>query len=184
MEEIWKEIPGYEGYYEVSNHGQVRSLDRMIKNKKGFYLKKGQIIKPHIWGHGYNRISLHKNRKYTRHSVHILVANVYITKIKDKPIINHKDGNKINNHVDNLEWVTHQENRLHAAKTGLNKGPIGEKQHLSKLTRDDVVQIRKLRNSGIEYGEISKLYNVTKMTIRCACTGKTWKHVDYPFSER
>lgn len=107
MEEIWKDIEGYEGYYQVSNLGRVRSLDRYITGNNGaIYLRQGQIkeIKPHH--SGYLFVSLMKNRKRKIMAVHRLVAEAFIPNPDNLPQINHKDEDKTNNRVENLEWCT------------------------------------------------------------------------------
>lgn len=95
----WKAIPGYEGYYEVSDTGLVRSVYRYKK-----------ILKPMISKSGYQRVDLFKNKVRTQYSVHRLVALVFVPNPTQKPIVNHKDENKMNNNALNLEWVTHVEN--------------------------------------------------------------------------
>ena len=99
--EIWKKIEGFEDY-SVSNHGRV-SND-----------KRNRVLKGHVHYSGYNRTALYKNKVMFQKRVHRLVAIAFIPNPENKPIINHKDGNKLNNHVNNLEWVTHKENILHA----------------------------------------------------------------------
>lgn len=96
---VWKPVPGYEGFYEVSNSGKIRSVYRYKK-----------ILKPMISNTGYERVDLFKNKVRKQFSVHRLVAMAFI-KIEDgKPFVNHKDENKLNNNVDNLEWISHVEN--------------------------------------------------------------------------
>ncbi len=120
MEEIWKPVLGYEGYYEVSNFGRVKSLDRYlyrVKKIKGKvykeyrYLVQGKILNPGILRTGYMSVILGKGtgeRKTIR--VHRLVACAFIQNPKDFPFVNHKDENKLNNRVDNLEWCTQKYN--------------------------------------------------------------------------
>lgn len=112
MVEEWKDIYGYEGLYQVSNLGRVKSLPRDTKNQYAF---QERILKPSIDKDGYEIVGFGKKL----HKVHRLVANAFIPKISGKEIINHKDGNKRNNYVNNLEWCTTQENIIHAVKTGL-----------------------------------------------------------------
>ena len=117
--EIWKEIEGYEGLYEVSNFGNVRSLDRLVEytgKRSGTLSKmKGKPLKPYGDGRGYLKVKLGRTRSV---SVHRLVAEAFIPKVKGKDIINHIDNNRINNIVSNLEWVTPKENVHHAMKQG------------------------------------------------------------------
>ena len=99
MVEIWRPIPNYEGYYEASNLGRIRSIYRYKR-----------VLKPMISNTGYERVDLFKNRHRRQYSVHRLVAITFVDNPDNKPFVNHRDENKINNCADNLEWVTHVEN--------------------------------------------------------------------------
>ena len=122
MGEIWKDIPEYEGLYQVSNLGNVKSLNRYVKtcgNATRFVEEK--ILTPTIDNTGYYVVSLWKNNLHTRPHIHRLVIEAFVPNLENKPQVNHIDGNKLNNCVDNLEWCTASENGIHAYKTGLNK---------------------------------------------------------------
>lgn len=118
--EIWKPIPNFEGLYEVSNLGRVKRLDKYIncRNYKKRLLKE-KIMKPIRHRDGYNYVRLYNNKKIKIVSVHRLVAETFISNLENKSQINHIDGNKTNNNVNNLEWVTPKENIQHAIKNGL-----------------------------------------------------------------
>ena len=119
MEE-WRDIEGYEGYYQVSNHGNVRSLDRTTLGRDGVkYPHKGVVFKPTTNKNGYKYVVLKKDGGFKGYTVHGLVARAFVEKANGKTEVNHKDGDKTNNRVSNLEWVTHSENEKHAVKTGL-----------------------------------------------------------------
>jgi hypothetical protein len=105
--EIWKPILGYEGLYEISSFGRVKSLPRNST------IKKERFLKQHDAGHGYLVVNLSKRINQRTIRVHRLVAEHFIKKIQGKPEINHIDGLKINNNKNNLEWVTNKENNLH-----------------------------------------------------------------------
>lgn len=107
--EEWRDVIGYEGLYQVSNFGRAKS----------FYSNKARILKPIRRADGYVDFGLHKNGSTRHRPIHILVAQVFIPNPENKPIVNHIDGDKTNNRVDNLEWVTNSENVIHAHKTGL-----------------------------------------------------------------
>ena len=109
--EIWKDIVGYEGHYEVSNFGRLRS------NKPKFY----GIMNPSYTNKGYVRYGLSLNNKQIIFTIHRLVAIHFIPNPENKPEVNHIDGDKQNNNVSNLEWCTHQENMGHAKQNGLMK---------------------------------------------------------------
>lgn len=109
MEE-WRDIEGYEGFYQVSDSGQVRSLDRVTTNGRK---RKGRTLKQANRPNGYRFVVLSKGNVPKECSVHRLVSNAFIPNPEHKPNVNHIDGNKNNNHVENLEWVTQSENNLH-----------------------------------------------------------------------
>lgn len=120
MKEIWKDIKDYEGLYQVSNLGRVKSLNHIRKNgKNSKYMQKGKVLHKWISCCGYYQVVLSKNGKVKRLTIHRIVAQVFIPNTLNKPQVNHKDGNKLNNCVDNLEWCTRSENQLHAWKNGL-----------------------------------------------------------------
>jgi hypothetical protein len=115
MEEIWKDITDYEGYFQVSNFGNFRSLDRIIKYKQnGIRLYPGKLLKVEICLDGYRRIVLMKEAIKTRYMCHRLVAQMFIPNPDSKPFVNHLNGNKSDNRVCNLEWCTQSENELHS----------------------------------------------------------------------
>ena len=117
MQEVWKDIKGYEGLYQVSNLGRARSLDRYVRNgTSNKNIKRGKILKPCATRDGYLQLNLIKNKKKKVSTVHRLVAKAFIVNFENKPCVNHIDGNKQNNNVENLEWVTYSENTIHAIK--------------------------------------------------------------------
>lgn len=123
--EIWKPVVGYEGKYEVSNLGNVASLNYRNTGKRN-------LLSPTKRSNGYYCITpLIKGRKCNM-PVHRLVGKAFIPNPENKPQINHIDGNKLNNRVENLEWCTCSENTLHAVKMGLKVMPIGEGSTSSK----------------------------------------------------
>ena len=126
MEEIWSDIKEYESWYQISNKGRIRSVDRTVKCKDGsirFY--KGKVMTCVKDKDGYNCTGLSKNGIIKNYRVHRLVAQAFIPNPENKPQINHKDENPANNHVCNLEWVTNQEN--------VNYGSHNEKQAKSLI---------------------------------------------------
>ena len=117
MDEIWKPIEGYEDLYQVSSYGRVKSNDRTEICKNGLVrFREGKILKPHQNYNGYLWVSLCKNDKRKKNKIHRLVAQAFIPNINNKPQVNHIDGNKHNNNLKNLEWVTSKENMEHAIK--------------------------------------------------------------------
>ena len=121
-QEIWKDIKGYEGKYQVSNYGNVRSL--MYHNAKG--IKRISLLKPATDNRGYFRCALSKNNILKTYKVHRLVAQAFIPNPNNYPQINHLDGNKKNNNTENLEWCTNSANQIHAYSHNLNQGSRGK----------------------------------------------------------
>ncbi|MED0951988.1 NUMOD4 domain-containing protein [Bacillus cereus] len=116
---MWKPIKNFEGLYEVSNFGRVKRLERIIVRKNGTTLINKELIKkPTLDLHGYLRTLLHNGEKKSMKGIHRLVAEVFIENPENKGIVNHKDSNRQNNHVNNLEWVTQKENIQHAFASG------------------------------------------------------------------
>lgn len=127
MEEIWKDIKGFEGRYQVSNMGRVRSLDRTIVSRTGqTYMKKGQILKPSInKGKGYYRISLSNgHRNYTHYEVHRLIALHFVPGYKKGLVVNHKNEVKTDNRAENLEWCTYQYNLNYSDVVAWKRKPV------------------------------------------------------------
>lgn len=125
MKEIWKPIKGYEGLYEISNLGRVKSLSRVTPHNGRVYPTK--ILKPHINTKKYLDVELSQNGLKQRYRIHRLVAETFIPNPNNKPQVNHIDCDKSNNRVDNLEWCDNSENQRHAFAHGLNhRGKFGD----------------------------------------------------------
>ena len=118
--ERWEDIEGFKESYQVSDLGRVRSLDRLIWNGKVYYKMKGRVLKT-ANDRGYLYVNLMKSGNGDTRKVHRLVAETFILKVKNKPTVNHKDLDKSNNRVDNLEWLSNNENIQHAKELGVFK---------------------------------------------------------------
>ena len=167
---------GYEDYLLVSSEGRVRSVDRTIIRSDGRYHNHPSKLKKLIKrSNGYLKVDVCDTSKglYKQLSVHRLVATTFIPNLENKPTVNHKDGNKLNNSVDNLEWATYSEQQLHAFNTGL-KTHKGENSPTSKLREDDV---RFIRESNLKGVELAKMFNISRQNISDIKRRKTWKHI-------
>jgi hypothetical protein len=135
--EIWKDIKGYEGCYQISNLGRIKSVQRKVRylqtNYRNEYFR---LIKEKILSNGnckgYNFVSLNKERKIKYYRVCRLVAITFIPNHENKPQVNHIDGNKLNDCLYNLEWVSPKENMIHAKENGLIRHLRGKENPRSK----------------------------------------------------
>ena len=123
----WTEVKGFEGIYAVSTKGYVMSLSRTIWNGKSYFKSKDKLIKGNITSKGYSQVTLWKDKRRHMYLIHKLVANAFIPNPENYPQINHKDGNKTNNNVENLEWCNNSQNQLHAWRIGLQKPHLAGK---------------------------------------------------------
>jgi hypothetical protein len=154
--------------YKINNHGVVLSC----------VYKKHKELKQQKHRDGYKKVYLTVNGKTKGHFVHRLVAKTFIENPQNKPCVNHKDGNKTNNFVENLEWCTVSENVKHSYDKGLHENKNnGEKHHSTNLSELSVRSIRRANNYGVSKTEISKLFKVSLSTIKRICSYKTWKHI-------
>ena len=159
--EIWKDIPEYEGLYQVSNLGNIKSLSR--RNKKR--VNQERLMKLKLNSSGYYQVWLYKNNKDRGFFVHRLVALVFIPNKNNLPEVNHIDAIKINNVVSNLEWCTHLQNMKHANNLGL----ISTKEMTEskrKYTKNDLDRVIELRNLNKSHREISKQTGIHKSTVK------------------
>jgi NUMOD4 motif/HNH endonuclease len=172
--EEWRDIPGWEGLYQVSDCGRVRSLDRFATDKN----VRGKMLKQGTKKAGYKFVALWKNNTGRPHHTHRLVAAVFCKKKDGADQVNHKDGNKANNNADNLEWVTCAENHHHRMdKLGIYVR--GSRHGISKLTEEDVIEIRRLYSTGkYTQRKLSTMFSTEFQNIHCIVRRKTWTHLD------
>ena len=162
--ETWKTIVGYENY-SISNKGKVRN--DVTKRILSLFPVQGYLMVNLTGNNGEKKLFY----------VHRLVGQAFVDNPNDYKEINHKNGIKEDNNVENLQWCTRSENIRHAYAIRLMKPLEGEKSGMAKLTNEDVVQIRELRSTGIILQELSDLFGVSKSVISNVSRHKSWKHV-------
>lgn len=193
MEEIWRDVPDFEGYYEISNLGKVRTKARKVVRffKYNYHTLpiKAKILKIHIQ-RGYACVCMYKDGKMYNKQLHRLLAKAFIPNPNNYPIINHKDGNKLNNSLDNLEWCTYKHNCNEAYRLGLNY--ISEK-HLKHIRELGLKSGKKVAQLDLN-GNVVKIYNssrqaslelgISQGNISLCCNGKRrttngfkWKYI-------
>jgi hypothetical protein len=175
MNEIYKDIVGYEGLYQISNLGNVKSLARIDNCNR---CRKEVIMSPGKSHKGYLRIALCKNGIKQSYSINRLIAELFIPNPNNKPQTNHLNGIKTDNRVENIEWCNNSENQLHAIKNGLKPSSKGECNGNHKITKEQVIEIRN-KYVPIKYSayKLAKEYGVRPGTIQFIIKYKTWKEV-------
>lgn len=183
-QEIWKPIAGYEGSYAVSNLGRVLGLDRLVRSNVWFEttrIQSGCVLKPVLSGQnrqkwGRLRVNLWKQGKIHGVMVHRLVCSAFHPNPFNYPEVNHKDGNRLNNRSDNLEWCTTAQNKKHAQLHGLNgwKSQPGTENGNCKLTEEQVLQVRQLVKTQTK-NTIARMMGVSWTQINRIVKGQSWK---------
>ena len=179
--EIWKPIPGYETLYEVSNYGRVRSLMK----KQG--TRPGRIVKPRKHNAGYLSVGLYGKEKPSYRLVHTLVLEAFVGPRPDGMVSHHRDANRHNNRLENLEWISPSDNIAHAYRTfntASRNRSCGEEHGASKLTEEQVSEIRQLYASG-EYSQVrlAAMFNIVQPHISRIVRSESWSHIDHNHSE-
>lgn len=175
-EEIWKTIPGFEGYSEVSSLARVRTLDRSVVTRAGINPSmirtyKGRIL-AQMSHKGYLSVRLWRDNKQKMVETHRLVARAFVANPHNKPHVNHKDGNGSNNLPENLEWVTVSENQFHSCR--VLKNNILEKNPRAKLNREIVRAVRYCKLGEMATRAIVKWFGISEGNVRHLLRGDTW----------
>jgi len=173
--EAWKAIPGHEGAYEVSNHGRVRSIDRRVRRGNRWMHVKGRVIKTPAKSNGYLHFKLADRDRTYYPTVHAVVAAAFLGKRPEGWVVNHKDGDRTNNHLSNLEYTTYSGNNNHAVAQGrMHKG---ESHPNSKLTEHQVRTIRRLRGIA-KARELAKDHGIDVAHVYAIWRRARWRHLD------
>lgn len=169
MEEIWKPLHTLEHLYEISSLGRVRSLDKQIKGRPGCksFIMKGRIIKTSIGPVGYLRLTVGVNRKPVNFNIHRLIAIAFIPNPNNLPCVNHKDLNKLNNSLNNLEWCTHSQNSKHAFENGKMPGSFKEGENGATVKNAKTGEIFKTIKEAAKTCGVSKKRLAHMVSGRC-----------------
>ena len=173
--EIWKDISGYVGLYQVSNLGRVKSLTREIERKTGNYKIQGKILSLIKMKNGYLRVGLYKNKKYKLHAEHRLVAQNFLNNPNNFPQVNHKNEVKTDNRVENLEWTTREENINFGTRTERCKRKLSKKVKGTNIKSGEIIVF----NSTVEAGKngFSQSAVCTSCKNKKPHKGYIWKYV-------
>ena len=162
--ECWAPASDYEGFYEVSTLGRIRRTES------------GRLRTLSLaQGRKYINVCLSGGGQAATPDVHRLVAQAFVPNPENKPMVNHIDGDKMNNRASNLEWSTQVENSVHAVDLGLIKS--GTRAYNSRLNDDAVKEMRRLHQTGVSYADLGRAYGVDGSTVSSAVRRVTWKHV-------
>jgi hypothetical protein len=165
----WRDVVGFEAYFKVSSCGQV------------FSKRSNKILKQWLRKNGYMTVAVRiggRNGQSYCFKIHRLVAEAFIPNLENKPMVNHIDNNRSNNHISNIEWCTAKENAQHCVKSGNHPRLSGEDNGQAKLTKDQVEYIRKVfKPRDKEFGAraLGRKFNVNKTTILSVVNNESWK---------
>lgn len=170
--EEWRDIPGYEGIYQVSDQGRVRRIAKKIGATKGY------VFQSRINRHGYRILDLRKDGVQTTHQVHRLVMLAFAGEPPThKHQVNHMNGIRHDNRLVNLEYVTASENLLHSYYV-LGRPRSGDGRSRSVFTEQQVREIRTLHAQGLGYKRLAKRFGASRSAVMGVCRYKTWKHIE------
>ena len=169
--EVWKKIQGFENY-EISSLGRIK-VNLKFRKYRDYQSK---ILNPSLDKDGYLRTALTKEGKKYMKPIHRLVALNFITNTNKKPCVNHKNGIKTDNRIENLEWCTVKENNIHAIKIGLSGQLPGEKHHMSKLKEKEVLEIINNKDNLCQW-QLALVYNISQTQVSRIINKKRWNHI-------
>lgn len=175
--ENWKPISGWEGLYEVSDIGRIRSVERVVRCRDGTRTAPSVVRKLNPNRKGYLQAHLSAGDRRAVVAVHLAVATAFIPNPKQKPTVNHRHGDKRNNAATNLEWATFVENNNHALATGLRVNPRGSLHGMAVLNEVSVLAIKRELAEGKKQNAIAREWNVSNSLINQIANGAIWQHV-------
>lgn len=170
MSERWQDLPGYEGLYQCSTLGNIRSVDRQVPYRGGpkTRIAKGQALTPYVNHRGYACVTLFRGKRHVK-ELHTLIAATFLGPRPDRHHTHHLNGDKLNNRPANLKYLPSHQHHAHHHR--------GEGCHKARLTDEQVNEIRRLLSNGVFQKDIAKQYGVSRSTIGEINRGKTWKHI-------
>jgi len=179
MKEIWKDIEGLEGYYQISNLARLKSLARKVFYKNVCYIKKEKILKCPIDHYGYGHFGFSKHGERIEKRRARLLAQAFIPNPENKPYINHINAIRHDDRIENIEWCTQKENIQHAKRMGLLRPKRGEENGRSKLNEKQVRVIKwlKIINPKLSNKKISQIFGMKEGAICSIYSRTNWKHV-------
>lgn len=175
--EEWRPIPGWHGFYEVSDHGRVRSLDREIEHscgKRQFW--PGQLLRQGTTKKGYRMVTFYIHGRGSSRCTHALVLLAFVGPAPDEHECAHRDGNPDNNHLRNLRWATAAENAEDRIRHG--KSGRGERSPNAKLTKTDVLSIQNRLDAGHRQRLIAEHFGISQGTVSDIKHRRTWRHLE------
>ena len=176
--EIWKDVKGLEDYYQVSNLGNVRSKERfVIRGRGGRYKVECKNLNPSINSDGYFTGIFSVDKRPINYKVHRILAESFIGEIPIGFEVNHINGIKSDNRLENLEVVSKSKNIKHAFDLGLNKPRRGELNGMCKINSEKAKSVKEMTFMGFTESQISMKLNVSIHTVRDIRRGRTWKHI-------
>lgn len=171
------DVPGYEGLYEATSDGRIFGKERLVWNQRHqrYVPWKRKELKMGITNNGYYYVGLCKNGKSTSKTVHRLIALTFLKPTDLNLTVNHKDGNKLNNNINNLEMVTYSQNQQHARDTGLAPSWKGSNNPKAKITREQAIEISNLYSTK-KYSQklLGEMYGLDQTTVSDIVRGSSW----------
>lgn len=177
MNELWRDVVGYEGLYQVSSLGRVKSLDRIVSVAGHTRKYNGNILRTHNGEDKYTSCTLSKKGKTKTHMVHILVLRAFVGEPEEGHETLHLDNNKHNPALSNLRYGSHICNMAFNVDNGTNM--LGEDHPRSKITEKDVVKMRRLYDSGLSSLDISRKFNLSICHVNKITGNRIWKHLPH-----